>query len=136
MYICSTRSMRGANCGTDHQMLRSSVIFSVRKKHNQKEAMKSVKLNTKKPLRNTSHTESMVQEMDNALFQSSENNKTLCLTCYQQVMYATARSSLGKHDKKHKYWFVSNNQMLCDLMTKREQAHQRVLHIRSTRSLS
>ena len=66
MDICSTRTMRGANCGTDHQMKRSRVIFSIRKKHNQKGAMKPVKLNTSKQ-RNTSHTESLVQEMDNAL---------------------------------------------------------------------
>ena len=46
--ICSTRTMRGANCGTDHQMLRSRVIFSIRKKHNHKVAMKPVKLNTSK----------------------------------------------------------------------------------------
>ena len=32
MDICSTRTMRGANCGTDHQMLRSRSIFSIRKK--------------------------------------------------------------------------------------------------------
>ena len=31
MDICSTRTMRGANCGTEHQMLRSRVIFSIRK---------------------------------------------------------------------------------------------------------
>ena len=53
MDICSTRTMRGANCGTDHQMLRSRVIFSIRRKHNQKGAMKPVKLNTRK-LRNIS----------------------------------------------------------------------------------
>ena len=52
MDICSTRTMRGANCGMDHQMLRSRVIFSIRRKHNQKGAMKPVKLNTSK-LRNT-----------------------------------------------------------------------------------
>ena len=66
MDICSTRTMRGENCGTDHQMLRSRVIFSIWRKHNQKGAMKPVKLNTSK-LRNTSHAESLVQEMDNAL---------------------------------------------------------------------
>ena len=33
MDICRTRTMRGANCGTNHQMLRSRVIFSVRKKN-------------------------------------------------------------------------------------------------------
>ena len=43
MDICSTRTMRGANCGTDHQMLRSRVIFSIRRKHNQKRAMKTRK---------------------------------------------------------------------------------------------
>ena len=31
MDICSTRTLRGANCGTDHQMLRSRVIFGIRK---------------------------------------------------------------------------------------------------------
>ena len=32
MDICSTRTMRGAICGTDHQMLRSRVISSIRRK--------------------------------------------------------------------------------------------------------
>ena len=32
MDICTTRTMRGANCGTDHQMLRSRVIFSFKEK--------------------------------------------------------------------------------------------------------
>ena len=64
--ICSTRTMCGANCGTEPQMLRSRVIFIIRKKHNQKGAMKPVKLKTSK-LRNTSHAENLVQEMDNAL---------------------------------------------------------------------
>ena len=27
--ICSTQTMRGAPCGTDHHMLRSMVIFSI-----------------------------------------------------------------------------------------------------------
>ena len=37
MDICSTRTMCGANCGTDHQMLRSRVIFSIRKNTLRKE---------------------------------------------------------------------------------------------------
>ena len=133
MDICCTRTMRGAKCGTDHQMLRSRVIFSIRKKHNQKGAMKPVKLNTRK-LRNTSHAESLVQEMDNALAQSSVDNETPCWTSFQQVVYDTAKAYLGKHEKKHKDWFDPNDQMIRDLMAKRDQTHQRVLQIRSTRS--
>ena len=34
MDIHSTRTMRGANCWTDHQMLRSNVAFRIRQKHN------------------------------------------------------------------------------------------------------
>ena len=132
MDICSTRTMRGANCGTDHQML-SSAIFSIRRKHNQKGAMKPVKLNTSK-LRNTSHAESLVQEMDNTLAQSSEDNDTPCWTSFQQVVYDTAKASLGKHEKKHQDWFDPNDHILRDFMTKRDQVHQRVLQIRSTKS--
>ena len=36
-------------------------------------------------LRNTSHAESLVHEMDNALAQSSEDNDTPCWNSFQQV---------------------------------------------------
>ena len=100
MGICSTRTMRGKNCGTDHQMLRLRVIISMRKTQSER-AMKPVELNTSK-LRNTSHAESLVQEMDNALSQSSEDNKTPCWTSFQQVVYNTAKASLCKHDNNIK----------------------------------
>ena len=95
--------------------------------------MKPVKLNTGK-LRNTSHAESLTQEMDNILAQSLEDNKTPCWTTFQQVVYDTAKASLGKHEKKHQYWVDPNDQIIRDLMAKRDQVRQRVLQIRSTRS--
>ena len=49
-------------------------------------------------------------------------------------MYDTTKASLGKHEKKHQDWFDPNDQMLRDLMAKGDQAHQRVLQIRITRS--
>ena len=55
--IPSTRAMRGANCWTDHQMLRSKVAFRIREKHNRQGTKKPTKLNTAK-LRTTSHRES------------------------------------------------------------------------------
>ena len=66
--------------------------------------------------------------------QSSEDNETPCWTSFQQVVYDTAKASLGKHEKKHQDWFDPNDHILRDLMAKRDQAHQRVLQIRSTRS--
>ena len=75
-----------------------------------------------------------MQEMDNVLAQSSEDNETPFWTSFQQVIYDTAKASLGKPEKKHQDWFDPNNQILRDLMAKRDQPHQRVLQIRSTRS--
>ena len=49
-------------------------------------------------------------------------------------MYDTDKASLGKHEKKQQDWFDPNDQILRDLMAKRNQAYQRVLQIRSTRS--
>ena len=75
-----------------------------------------------------------MQEMDNALAQPSEDNDTPCWTSFQQVVYDTAKASLDKHEKKHQDWFDPNDQILRNLMAKRDQAHQSVLQIRSTRS--
>ena len=71
MDIHSTRVMRGANCWTDHQMLRSKVTFRIRQKHNRQGTNKPTKLNTAK-LSTISHRESFEQEMDNALAQWEE----------------------------------------------------------------
>ena len=87
--------------------------------------MKPVKQNTRK-LRNTNHAERLVQEIDNALAQSSEDNEAPCWTSFQQVVYDTAKASLGKHEKKHQDWFDPNDQILRDLVPKRYYAHQRI----------
>ena len=95
--------------------------------------MKRVELNTSN-LRHTSYSESLVQEMDNALAQSSEDDETPCWISFPQVVYDTAKASLGKHEKKHQDWFGPNDQILLDLMAKMDHAHQRVVQIRSTKS--
>ena len=60
----------------------------------------------------TSHAESLVQEMDNALAKSSEDNDITCWNSFQQVVYHTAKASLGKHEKKHQDWFDPSDQIL------------------------
>ena len=104
MDICSTRTMRVANCGTDHQMLRSRTIFSVRKKTQSERRYETEKLNTSK-LRNTSHAESLVQQMDNILGQSWEhnnnNNNNVYLKFNIQTSSMDCTYKLIKYKKKH-----------------------------------
>ena len=93
MDIHSTRAMRGANCWTDHQMLRSKVAFRIRQKHSRQGTSQPTKLSTAK-LSTTSHRESFEQEMDSALAQWDEKENSTPdeeWEALQQVVYNTAR---------------------------------------------
>ena len=97
---------------------------------------KPTKLNTAK-LSTISHRDSFEQEMDNALAQwEGKENSTPDeeWAALQQVVYNTANTYLGKPDRKQQDWFDLNDQELQTLMSRRDQAHQRVLQTRSTRS--
>ena len=135
MDIHSTRVMRGANCWTDHQMLRSKLAFRIRQKYNRQGTSKPTKLNIAK-LSTTSHRERFEQEMDSALAQWEEKENSTPdeeWTALQQVVYNTAKTYFGKPDRKPQDWFDPNDQELQTLMGRRDQAHQRVLQTRSTR---
>ena len=133
MDICSTRTIRGANCGTDHQMLRSRVIFSIREKTQSERSYETRKAEHKQTEKHQPRGESGVGngQCTRPIIKDSD---TPCWTSFQQVVSDTAKASLGKHEKKHQEWFDPNDQILRDLMSKRDQGHQRVLQIRSTRS--
>ena len=97
----SIRAMRGANCLTNHQVLRSKVAFRIRKKHNRLGISKATKLNTAK-LSSISHRESFEQEMDSALdqWEQKENSTPDAL---QQVVYNTESTRTGSTPTTRSY---------------------------------
>ena len=128
--------MRGANSWTDHQMLRSEVAFRIRQKHNRQGTCKPTKLNTA-PLKNISHRKSFEQEMHSALVQLEEKESStpdMEWTALQQIVYNTATTDFAKPDRKHQDLFDPNDQEQHTFMSRRDQAHQRVLYTRSTRT--
>ena len=137
MDIHSTRAMRGAYCWTHHQLLTSKVAFRIRQKHNRQGTSKPTKLNKAKQLTTISHRVSFQQEMESALAQSEEKENSTPdeeWAVLQLVEYNTAKTYLGKPDRKHQDCFDRNDQELQTLFSRRDQAHQRVLQTRSTRS--
>ena len=126
--------MCGANCWTDHQMLRSNVASRIRQKHNRQGTSKPTKLNTAK-LSTISHVESFEQQMDSVLTQWEEKESSTPdeeWAALQQVVYNTAKTYIRKPDRKHQDWFDPNDQELQTLMSRRDQVHQKVLQSRST----
>ena len=116
---------------------RDKMDFRIRQKHSRQGTSKSTKLNIAK-LSTTSHMESFEQEMmDSAIAQWEEKKNSTPdeeWAALQQVVYNTAKTYLGKPDRKHQDWFDPNDQELQTLTSRRDQAHQRVLQTRSTRS--
>ena len=124
-----------ANCWNYHQMLRTNVAIRIRQKHNRQGTSKPTKLNTSK-LNTISHRESFELEMDSALDQWEEKENSTPeeeWAALQQVVFNTAKTYLGKPDRKLQDWFDSNKQELQTLTSRMDQAHQRVLQTRSTR---
>ena len=133
MDIHSTRAMRGANCWTDHQMLRSKVVFIIRQKHNTQGKSKPTKLNTAK-LCTINHRESLEQEMDSALAKWEEKENSTPeeeWATLQQIVYNTAKTWEARQKTPG---LVRHQRPGATLMSRRDQAHQRVLQARSTRS--
>ena len=119
--------MRAANCWTDHQILRSKVAFrqGTSKPTNVDIAKLSIII----------HRGSF-EEMDSALAQWNEKENSTPdekWAALQQVVYKTAKTYLGKPDRKQQDLFDSNDQELQTLLSRRDQAQQRVLQTRSTR---
>ena len=116
MDIHSIRAMRGANCWTDHQMLRSKVAFRIRHKHNRQGTSKPTKLNTAK-LGTTSHRESRRWSM---LSPNGRRRKAQHRTRIGQLRNRSytiqTKTYLGKPDRKH---FSTLNSLL---VTEREGA--------------
>ncbi|KAK3514603.1 hypothetical protein QTP70_021515 [Hemibagrus guttatus] len=132
----STRVMRGANCWTDHQMLRSKVAFCLREKYSKQGSKKPSKLNIAK-LNAIDHRESLARDMNDVIDKLDVEEGSSVdqeWTALQQVVFNTTKTSLGKPNRRHQDWFDPDDQKLLQLLNNRDQAHQKVLQSRSTRS--
>ena len=99
------------------------MAFRIRQKHNRQGTSKPTKLNTAK-LSTISHRESFEQEMDSALAQWEKESSTPDeeWAALQQVVYNTAKTYLGKPDRKHQDWFDPNDQELQTLYEQKRRS--------------
>ncbi|KAK3509681.1 hypothetical protein QTP70_008422 [Hemibagrus guttatus] len=97
---------------------------------------KPSKLNIAK-LNAIDHRESLARDMNDAIDKLDVEEGSSVdqeWTALQQVVFNTTKTSLGKPNRRHQDWFDPDDQKLLKLLNNRDQAHQKVLQSRSTRS--
>ena len=99
--VLDTRAMRGADCGTDHVMLRSRLGICRRKQHCKTGAKPPRKLNTS-ALKGQKKQEELTQEIDENLKDWDSNNSENAIeekwATLKDTVYQTASDVLGYHD--------------------------------------
>ena len=127
--VLNTRVMRSADCSTDHQMLRSTIAFCIRKKHQKTGAKPLNRLNTSK-LRNNQIKEKLAVEMEQAL-KNWEHQETDGIEEQWQTVKTlindTAQRIVDKPQRKHQDWFDEGDEELKTLLDNRNCARAKQL---------
>ena len=128
-----TKSMRGAECWTDHRLLRSLVRFKIRPPARKQKKKRDFD-------RSKFHDPQKVEELQSSLAETlnhllipvqppSTNQEINNLwTPFTNTLHETTRNIIGYSQKRHQDWFDQNNQQIHDLLDKKNKAHQAAIN--------
>ena len=138
--VLITRAMRGAECSTDHRLIRSTLRLTVRPPTRRQNPRH--KLNVY-----AAHNQNIREELRNAIDQYLSNiSTTTTLTCtsnltmeWQALSSArqtASQSILGSMERRHQDWFDDNATDIRSLIHDKNAAHDALLRNPTSRTLS
>ena len=124
-----TRVMRGAECDTDHRLLRTQLRLRIRPPTRRQAAQPPAKLDVGK-LNNESTQQQLSADLDAALaacdFSDDIDVDTQWKT-FRDAAYGAALNKLGKLTRRHQDWFDENDEELQTLIRKKNAAYAAML---------
>lgn len=120
--VLSTRVMRGAECWTDHRMVRSKLLMSIRPR-GQRTAPKQ-KINCS-ALSSPSSRDLLRQLLADNLKKIPEESADW--PALRQAIHSAASEALGQSRKHHQDWFDSNSAEIQTLLKIKHDAHKALL---------
>ena len=129
-----TRAMRGAECWTDHRLLRSIVKIKIRPPARKQAKRKNIN-------RAPFHDQAKLADLRSALSDAVNNLETQNLgplpnheyfsakwEVISASLFSTTVSVLGNTQRRHQDWFDSNNNEIQDILRRKNQAHTAALN--------
>jgi len=133
--IRSTRVMRGANCSTDHLLVRTICKFSIEPQHRRQRSVAPKKLNTDRLKDQEIRTEfTAVLDARLADYQPTADVEQTWKN-FRDPVHKTCEEILGRPVRKHADWFDSNDSEIRRLLDERNQLRCTVMNDRCTRSV-
>ena len=123
--VHSTRVMRGANCWTDHRLVRSKLSLKIRPQHRRTPPRKKLDI---KALSNPELTEllrrNLAENLSNSDTSQDVNN---FWSSTQEAVLKAAEDSLGFATRRHEDWFDENAPNIHTLIAAKNKAHNAYL---------
>lgn len=129
-YVQHTRVMRGASATglSDHRMVRTKLLYSIKPPARHQTISKSQKLNVnslRAPAVREKLCEKISESLVNATARSLSLNDLDSKWCsLRDTVYDTSKEVLGIRKKKHQDWFDDNDEIIGNLLASLRNRHQ------------
>jgi exonuclease III len=123
-----TRAMRGADCWTDHLLLRSKLSFSIASAHRRQKADVKKKLDVQKLADPDTKATLVTNLRDQIESLPTEADSGKAWASFRNAVYDSAKLTLGHPKRKHQDWFDSNNAEITSLLKQKQEAFTSWLH--------
>ena len=117
--VCTVRVMRGAECGTDHKLVRAKIKMRIRKKIRTTGVKVPKRIDVSK-LQNKEVRETLSNTFDNIIFDGTWEH-------FKTQVYTVGVDVLGLKKSKHRDWFDENDAAITKILEEKNKLHEKLL---------